>query len=62
MLLIRNKEGNRVNNNEKVLQRWSEYYEKHFELRRGTEMTVEKIGRCVYKLQDHTSYVEPPKM
>ena len=51
--LIRDKDGNRVNNNEKVLQRWSEYYEKHFELRDGTEMTVEKSGRCVYKLQNH---------
>jgi hypothetical protein len=42
-LLIRDK-GNRVNNNKKVLQRWYEYYEKHFELRNGTEMTVEKSG------------------
>ena len=52
MLLIRDKEGNKVNNNEKVLQRWSEYYEKHFELRDGTEITVEKSGHCVHKLQN----------
>jgi hypothetical protein len=31
-LLIRGKESNVVSNKEKVLQRWSEYYEKHFEL------------------------------
>jgi len=43
-LLIRDKGRNRVNNNAKVLQTWSEYYEKHFELRDGTEMTVEKSG------------------
>jgi nitric oxide synthase oxygenase domain/subunit len=53
MLLIRDKEGNRVNNNEKVLQRWSEYYKKHFELQDGTDMTVQKSGQCVYKLQNH---------
>jgi len=31
-LLFRGKESNIVSNIEKVLQRWSEYYEKHFEL------------------------------
>jgi hypothetical protein len=32
ILVIRGKESNIVSNIEKVLQRWSEYYEKHFEL------------------------------
>ena len=36
-LLIIDKEGNTLNNKEKVLQRWSEYYEKHFELQGGTD-------------------------
>ena len=31
-LLIRGKESNTVSNKEKVLQRWSEYFEKHFDL------------------------------
>ena len=36
-LLIRNKESNIVSNREKVLQRWSAYYEKHYELQDGTD-------------------------
>jgi hypothetical protein len=31
-LLITDEEGNTVSNNTEVLQRWSEYYGKHFEL------------------------------
>ena len=57
MLLIRDKEGNRVNN-KKVLQRWSEYYEKHFELQDGND-SGEKWTMCV---QTAEPYVEPPKM
>jgi hypothetical protein len=30
-------EGNTVSNKEKVLQRWSENYEKYFELQDGTD-------------------------
>jgi hypothetical protein len=36
-LLIIDKEVNIVSNKEKVLQRWSKYYEKHFELQDGTD-------------------------
>jgi hypothetical protein len=37
ILLIRDKAGNIVSNKEKVLQKWSEYYEKHFELEDGID-------------------------
>jgi hypothetical protein len=33
----RPKEGIIVSNKQNVLQRWSEYYEKHFELQEGTD-------------------------
>jgi hypothetical protein len=33
-----------VGDKDKVKQRWSEYYEKHFELKDG--MTAEKSGQC----------------
>jgi len=56
-LMIRDKEGNTVNNKEKVLERWSDYYEKHFELHDGTDNEVRKSGQCAYKLQKHG---EPP--
>jgi hypothetical protein len=36
-LLIRDNEGTVVSNREKALQRWPEYYEKHFELQDRTE-------------------------
>jgi len=36
-LLVRNTEGNIVSNKEEVLQRWYEYYEKHYELQDGTD-------------------------
>ena len=36
LLLIIGKEGNVASNKEKVLQRWSEYYVKHFEPQDGT--------------------------
>jgi hypothetical protein len=57
-LLIRAKAENIINNKEKALQRWSEYYEKHFELQdgidndRGKEWTM-----CVQKVEP---YIEPP--
>jgi hypothetical protein len=35
--LVRDKEGTIISNKEKVLQRWSEYCEKHFELQDGTD-------------------------
>jgi hypothetical protein len=35
--LIRDKEVNIVSNKEKVLKRWSEYNEKHFELQDGMD-------------------------
>jgi len=51
-LLIRNKESNIVSNREKILQRWSAYYEKHYELQDGT-ITMEKSRQCAYNLQNH---------
>ena len=36
-LLIRDKEVNIDSNKENVLQSWSEYYEKHFQLQDGTQ-------------------------
>jgi hypothetical protein len=50
--LIRGREGNIVNNKEKVLQRWSENYEKTLNCKMEQTMTVEKSGQCVYKLQN----------
>jgi len=46
--LIRGREGNIVNNKEKVLQRWSENYEKFFELQDGTKSdSGEEWTMCV---------------
>ena len=46
-LLIIDKEGNIVSNKEKILQRWSEYYEKHFELQDGADNdSGEEWTRC----------------
>jgi hemerythrin len=42
--MIRDKAGNIVSNKEKVLQRLSEYYEKHFELEDEQTVTMEKSG------------------
>ena len=36
-LLISDKEGGTVSKIEKLLQRWSEYYENHFELQEGRD-------------------------
>ena len=50
--------GNTVSNKEKVLQRWSEYYEKHFELQDGTDSgSGEGRTMCI---QTAEPYVEPP--
>jgi hypothetical protein len=57
-LLVRGKEDNIVSNKEKVRQRWSEYYEKHFELQDGTDSdSVEEWTMCI---QAAEPYVEPP--
>ena len=59
--MIRDKEGNIASNKEKVLQTWSDYYEKHFELHDTTDNEVEKTGQCAYKLQkraEPTNYVD----
>ena len=59
-LLIIDKEGNIVSNKEKVLQRWSEYYEKPFELQDGTDCdSGEEWSMCT---QTPKQYVEPKKM
>jgi len=58
MLLIRDEGGNIVSNKDKVLQRWSEYYEQHFELQDGTDNeSGEEWTMCI---QTAEPYVEPP--
>jgi hypothetical protein len=52
-LLIRDKEGNIASKEEKVLQRCLEYYEKHFELKDGTDSESGEEWTCAYKLQNH---------
>jgi hypothetical protein len=57
-LLIRDKAGNTVSNKEKVLQRWSEYYEKHFELQDGIDNDSGKEWTmCIQMVEPYT---EPP--
>ena len=57
-ILIRDKECNIVCNKHRVLQRWSEYYEKHFELQDGTgEDSGEEWIMCVQTVEP---YFEPP--
>jgi len=41
-LLIRDKVGDTVSNKEKVLQMWSDYYNKHFKLLDGTSFFTEE--------------------
>jgi hypothetical protein len=49
ILLIRNKEVNVFRKEEKVLQMWSAYYEKHFELQDATENDSGEESRvCVH--------------
>ena len=56
--LTRDKEGNIVSNKEKVLQRWSECYEMHFELQdRMDSDSGEEWTMCV---QTAEIYVKPP--
>jgi len=58
-LLIRDKEGKIVSNKQKVLQTWSEYYKKHFELEDGMDNdSGEEWTKCV---QIAKPYVEPPQ-
>jgi len=57
-LLIRDKVGDIVSNKEKVLQIWSEYYKKHFELQdRMDDNSGEEWTMCV---QTTEPYVVPP--
>jgi hypothetical protein len=66
-LLCTDKEGNTVNNKKNVLQRWSEYYEKHFELQdrrdngSGEDLTthVQTIKWCRHR--DGNKLVEKEK-
>jgi hypothetical protein len=57
-LLITDKEGNIVSNKEKVLNRWFEYYEKHFELQDGKNNDSEE--EWTMSLQTEEPNVEPP--
>jgi len=56
--MINDKENNTVMNKQEVLQMWSEYYEKHFELQDGRDSdSGEEWTVCV---QTAEPYVEPP--
>ena len=58
ILLIRDKESNKVSNKEKVLKRRYEYYDRHFELQDGTDSdSREEWTMCVKTAE---TYVEPP--
>ena len=57
-LLIRNKDGNIVSYEQKVLQRWSEYYEKHFELEDG--MGNDRVEEWTMCIQTAEPDAEPP--
>ena len=57
-LLIKDKKCNTVSNKVEVLQMWSEYYEKYFELQGGTDNeSGEERTMCV---QTAEPYAEPP--
>jgi len=58
ILMLKNKEGKIVSNKEEVLQKWSECYEKHFELEDGADNDGGE-ERTMY-LQTAEPYVEPP--
>jgi hypothetical protein len=60
IFFTRDKKGNTGNNKKKVLQRWSEYYEKHFELQDG--MDSDNGEEWVMCVQTAEPYVEPPIM
>jgi len=60
IFFTRDKEGNTVSNKEKVLQRWSEYYEKHFELQDG--MDSDNGEEWIMCVQTAEPYVETPIM
>jgi hypothetical protein len=57
-LLIRDKEGDIVSNKEKVLQRWSEYYERHLALQDGTDSDGGEDWTM--SIQIAKPYVAPP--
>jgi hypothetical protein len=57
-LLIRDKYGNTVSNKEKVLQRWSEYYETHLKLQDGTDSDCGE--ECEMRVQIAERCAEPP--
>ena len=57
LLLITSKEGNIERNKEKVLQKYSEYYEHHFDLQDGTDNdSEEEWTLCIPTAEP---YVEP---
>jgi len=57
--MIGDKEGNVVSAKENILQRWSEYNEKHFEPQDGT---YDGSGKeWTMSIQTAEPYVEPPK-
>jgi hypothetical protein len=57
--MIRDKEGNVVSDKENILQRWSEYNKKHFELQDGKYNGSGK--EWTVSIQTAEPYVEPPK-
>jgi hypothetical protein len=57
--MIRHKEGNVVSDKKNILQRWSEYNQKHFELQDGTYNGSGKEWKM--SIQTAEPYVEPPK-
>jgi len=57
--MIRDKEGNVVSDKENILQRWSEYNKKHFELQDGKYNDSGK--KLKMSIQTAEPYVEQPK-
>ena len=57
-LLIRDKEGSMVSYKQKVLQMWSEYYEKQFELEDG--MDNDRVKEWTMCIQSVEMYAGPP--
>jgi hypothetical protein len=53
LITDRDKEGNMLSKKEKVLQRLSAFYEKHFKLQGGTDSDNGESGLYAYKLQNH---------
>jgi len=58
ILLVIVKEGNIVSNKEKVLQRWSEFYKKHFELQDGADNdSEEECTRCTQTPEQYANLI-----